>query len=560
MIEYYLITTILASINLFVFIVKFEEKRIVYYFTLLGVLMTVSCGGYWAVAVSENLAEAVLAKKIYYIGGCFVNPVVFISVCTICNLKVPDWLKNIIYTYSFLVYCMVLTIGYNDLYYKEIHLEKVNGVTVLDYSYGIGHLFFNIMLYGYMGVEIVLLVYSLHKKTMLSRKSLWAMTLLQGVNVVLFLVGRHMNTALEIMPLMYVVDGWIILYMHRRATMYSIKDSIVSSLGKQDMYGYIMFDRKMNYLGCNDVVTRMIPELATCRIDCPIKDVPQADVILKWVSDAAVNEDTVFNFEAGERHYSCTVENLWYNDKACGYIVEMQEDTDRWNYLKLLSTYNLDLEKQVEEKTEHISNIQAQILTGMADLVENRDDNTGGHIRRTSDVVRILVDVIRENQLLNLDEQFCRDLIKAAPMHDLGKIGIGDAILRKRGRLTEEEFAVMQTHTIKSEALVESILKGVEEEHFVRIAMNVARHHHEKWNGFGYPDKLKGEDIPMEARIMAIADVYDALVSKRCYKEPMSFEKAAEVMLDSMGSHFAPEMRRVFLLGRERLEAYYKNT
>ena len=89
----------------------------------------------------------------------------------------------------------------------------------------------------------------------------------------------------------------------------------------------------------------------------------------------------------------------------------------------------------------------------------------------------------------------------------------------------------MQTHTIKSEALVESILKGVEEEHLVSIAMNVARHHHEKWNGFGYPDMLKGEDIPIEARIMAIADVYDALVSKRCYKEPMSFEKAAEAYL-----------------------------
>lgn len=144
-------------------------------------------------------------------------------------------------------------------------------------------------------------------------------------------------------------------------------------------------------------------------------------------------------------------------------------------------------------------------------------------------------------------------------MHDLGKIGIGDTILRKPGKLTDEEFAIMQTHTVKSEALVESILKGVEEEHLVKMAMNVARHHHEKWNGFGYPDKLKGEEIPLEARIMAVADVYDALVSKRCYKEPMSFEKAAEVMIESMGSHFDPQLEQVFLLSRVRLEEYYKN-
>jgi len=107
---------------------------------------------------------------------------------------------------------------------------------------------------------------------------------------------------------------------------------------------------------------------------------------------------------------------------------------------------------------------------------------------------------------------------------------------------------------------VESILQGVEEEHFVKVAINVARYHHEKWSGAGYPEHLKGEEIPLEARIMAIADVYDALVSKRCYKEPMSFEKAYEVMMESMGSHFDPGLKPVFVKSREKLEEYYKNT
>ena len=228
--------------------------------------------------------------------------------------------------------------------------------------------------------------------------------------------------------------------------------------------------------------------------------------------------------------------------------------------MNLLSSYNAELEDQVKEKTEHIVNIQSQVLLGMANMVENRDGNTGGHIKRTSDVIKILVNTIQENNMLPLEITFFEDIIKAAPMHDLGKIGIDDRILKKPGKLTNEEFAIMQTHAQKSAVLVESILKGVEEEHFVKVAINVAKHHHEKWNGTGYPGHLKGEAIPIEARIMAIADVYDALVSKRCYKEAMSFEQAFEIMEKSMGSHFDPKLEPVFLLSREKLENYYKNS
>ena len=460
MIAYYFITTILALINLIIFVFKFEEKRIIYYLTIIGVLMTISCGGYLALALSTNIPEAVLAKKIYYIGGCFIPPVMFFAICTVCNFKVMSWLRNLLYMYSFLVYGAMLTIGYNDLYYKNIYLYKFYDVTVMEYEYGIAHAFFNVILYGYMVVELILLIYSLYKKYTVSRKNLWAFIMVEVVNTLFFIVGRYMNTALEIMPVLYVVDGWILLYMYRRATMYSIEDSIISSLGKQDAYGYILFDSHKNYLGCNEVVKGLIPEIVKCKVDLPVKNVPQMDILLNWVNDSSVEEDKVFSYEVGEKHYQCTVENLWHNENACGYIIEMQEDTDRWNYLNLLSTYNSDLERQVEEKTEHISNMQSKVLVGMADMVENRDDSTGGHIKRTSDVIHILIEVICEHNLLSLGEQFCKDIIKAAPMHDLGKIGIDDKILRKPGRLTEEEFAIMQTHAAKSAALVESILKG----------------------------------------------------------------------------------------------------
>lgn len=142
-------------------------------------------------------------------------------------------------------------------------------------------------------------------------------------------------------------------------------------------------------------------------------------------------------------------------------------------------------------------------------------------------------------------------------MHDLGKIAIEDRVLQKPGKFTDEEFAIMKTHSEKSANIIENILRGIEEDHFVDVAVNVARYHHEKWNGTGYPKRLSGKQIPLEARIMAVADVYDALVSKRCYKEAMSFEKAYNIIIESIGSHFDPELEPIFVACRCELEAYY---
>lgn len=559
MIAYYLITTIFVLISLIVLISCFEKKKISYYFTLIVLLMTLSCGGFLALALSTNLQEAILARKISYIGACFVPPVVLFSICTICNYEFPNWFRNLLYGYSFLVYLMVLTIGVNDFYYTNLYLTKFGNSTVLGHGYGVGHLFFYIILYGYMIIQILLLVYSLQKKYAVSRKNLWALIILEMFNITLFLCSKQLLSDVEIMPFMYMVDSWILLYLHRRVVIYNIEDCVVSSLGKQESYGYIMFDNRKNYLGCNNIAKKIFPEISNCKVDLQVKDVPEVEAVLNWIDEYSTSANNNFSYKNGDRHYQCYIERIWHKEKACGYIVEMQEDTDKWNYMNLLSSYNAELESRVKEKTEHIVNIQSKVLVGMANMVENRDGNTGGHIKRTSDVIRILIETIQEKNLLPLEEQFCCDMIKAAPMHDLGKIGIDDMILKKPGRLTDEEFAIMQTHAEKSAVLVESILKGVEEEHFVNVAINVARHHHEKWNGTGYPEHLKGEAIPIEARIMAIADVYDALVSKRCYKKAMSFEEAFEVMEKSMGSHFDPNLEQVFLLSREKLEKYYKN-
>lgn len=380
---------------------------------------------------------------------------------------------------------------------------------------------------------------------------------MEVINLLLFIKASVQNSQVEIMPLMYVLDGWFLLYLQRHVMMYNIEDSINSSIGEKGTYGYILFDKQKRYMGCNSSYEKIYPDIVMSKIDSPGENLPDGELLIDYLKKFELGQTSGFSISRNNRHFFCTVEWVLHKEKKIGFIIEFRDDTDKHNYLKLLSNHKEELEIQVKLKTEHILDIQNKMILGMANMVENRDENTGGHIRRTSGIIKILIDTIITNNMFKIDEEFCEDLIKAAPMHDLGKISIDDHILRKPGKLDEEEFDIIKTHAAKSAELVKEILEDVEEDHFVTVATNVARHHHERWDGTGYPDSLKGDEIPFEARIMAVADVYDALVSKRCYKEAMSFEEASNIMLESMGNHFDPKLKDVFLLSQKRLENYY---
>ena len=195
-----------------------------------------------------------------------------------------------------------------------------------------------------------------------------------------------------------------------------------------------------------------------------------------------------------------------------------------------------------------VEKIQQSVISSLATVVEERDENTGEHIQRTSEYVRMLSDAMKaDSRYVSVSGEFLNNVQLAAPMHDMGKIRIPDAILNKPGRLTDEEYAVMKRHSAYGAEIIEKTLRVIEEEDYYNVAKNIARHHHERWDGKGYPDGLKGEEIPLEARIMALADVYDALVSKRVYKEAFSKEKACEILREGAGTQFDPDLTRLFL-------------
>lgn len=214
-----------------------------------------------------------------------------------------------------------------------------------------------------------------------------------------------------------------------------------------------------------------------------------------------------------------------------------------------LFNYRHNLEKIVREKTEIIKELQYAIIHTITDLVERRDGSTGGHVMRTQAFVKAMIDALisegcYQETLLKMD---CDMVADATPLHDVGKIGIPDQILLKPGKLSDEEFNIMKQHVEIGEAALRKALDLTRDKEFLEYALVLAAFHHEKWDGTGYPNGLAGQDIPLLGRIMAIADVYDALVAKRPYKEPFSHNKAVEILRNSAGSHFDPILIEVFL-------------
>lgn len=213
-----------------------------------------------------------------------------------------------------------------------------------------------------------------------------------------------------------------------------------------------------------------------------------------------------------------------------------------------LQQYSHHLEQMVEEKTKIISELQYSIVHIMSDMVERRDGSTGSHLLRTQDYLRILLSEVEaqhiySDALCDVDDDL---YIHASQLHDVGKISIPDNILLKAGKLSTEEFEIMKTHTLIGEEAICFAMENVQEQKFLGIAAAFAAAHHERWDGTGYPRALRGEKIPIEGRLMAIVDVYDALISERPYKRPFSHETAKHIILDGCGTHFDPLLVAVF--------------
>lgn len=219
-------------------------------------------------------------------------------------------------------------------------------------------------------------------------------------------------------------------------------------------------------------------------------------------------------------------------------------------YRHNLETMVNDQAEKITEDAQRLGRIQDSVIIGMANLIESRDGSTGKHVKNTQNYVRMIANELLSRGLFTeeLTPAYIEDLCKAAPLHDVGKIKIPDAILQKPGKLTTEEFDAMKLHTTHSRKIIQTIIGDIEDEHYVRLVEDIALYHHERWDGTGYPAGLTESNIPLSARIMAVADVFDALYEERCYKPPIRpIERIMQIMSEGRGTQFDPVILDVFI-------------
>ena len=568
--EYLYLICLLVSIGMIVWLKLFDVRNSISQYLNI-IIVVISSFGYFFLSISRTLEEAVMSQIIGYVGGVFLPVFYFFLITEICHIKLNKVIKIILPLFQAIIYGFVCTMGRSPLFYKTVELQMNNGIASLKRTYGPFHKLAIASMFLYLLLSVSIVVFALIKKKSLDRKNATAMIVLMCLALGVYAMERIIHTEYSFIPLMLnvlMLSALMPIYNSNIYTVYENKDIINEQLSH---VGFLTFNTKMENKGCDSDMEKIFPELEKYN---PGEIISNSSPNLQRIIDSLLDVDKMTEARAKKEHIHCHI-NAFIQDgkyydgmihiltnpfgKLKGYTIELRDNTEHYKALTLQERYNEELAQEVELKTKRIKKIQEKTILGMAQMVESRDLSTGGHIKRTSDVVRIFAKKLVDANL-GFTPHFLNLVIRSAPMHDLGKIGVDDAVLRKQGKFTDEEYDKMKKHSEIGYHMVNEILSGVEDPEFVRVAENVAHYHHEKINGAGYPDGLKGEEIPVEARIMALADVFDALVSKRCYKDAFSYERAYEIIEKDSGSHFDEQLAKVFLSCKEELEQYYNSS
>lgn len=543
------------------------HKQFHVHMTAIFIVIPIVNLAYLLMYASHEPETAMALHKIVYISGCYLPWLLTMCEFRLCKIEVSRLVRVVTFLSSSFLFFSVLTIGYLPFFYRSLTMERVGAVWVLHKEYGPVHTLNYVCLLFYLVIDLAVILYTYRNRNQVSRRILFLLFLPIFVSVLGYYANHTlMMTGYEVMPFTYALALIVYQRIMHRMVYYNVSEMVIESMVQSGDTGFITVDSKGRYLGSNETAKRILPQLCLLTVDQPVRDEEKLrQTVTAWLDQFIENPDigTLLYTKGGrfdrdpEKIYKINVSYLYDGKKNCGFQIFIEDDTKNQLYIRLLDRYNADLQSEVVAKTERIVAMHDRFILGMATMVESRDNSTGGHIRRTSEVVRILIETIQADGTLNLSDDFCRNIIKAAPMHDLGKIAVDDAILRKPGRFTDEEYEKMKAHAAEGARIVHEILQDTDDESFRMIAENVAHYHHERMDGSGYPAHLKGDAIPLEARIMAIADVYDALVSKRVYKERFSFEKADQIILEGMGTQFDDRLKQYYVAARPRLEAFY---
>ena len=555
---YYNISLALSLLFTGLYVLKYK-KYFDAHVTVIFALIPIVEVAYVLYAKATTVQASLQAVKVIYLGGFYLELLMTLYIFKVCKINIPNLLAVFLFALNSAFYLFVV-FSKSTLYYKTVSIRYNGDISYLDKEYGIMHTFFYILLIAYMLAGCIAIILSVRKNNV-PQVLVRYLCLMQIIPIVLYLVSRFVKLEHETAAIQYALVQGILLLASDRTGLYEIDESLLESVIRKGKMGFFSFDIQARFLGANNTAIEFFPELADLGIDKNVlyKTNEFFSVVHGWIEEADMNGQKEFYYEREDKVYRVTQTVIIKGKKVKGHQFFVMDDTEEQKYIALINDYNSELEIKVSEKTAHIQEIQDRLVLGMADMVESRDVSTGGHIKRTSKVIQLFVDEMRRDPSLGIPDSFYQKVVKAAPMHDLGKIAIDDAILRKPEKFSDDEYRIMKEHSQKGAGIVRQVLNGIDDVEFMQIAENIAHYHHERFDGQGYPDGLKGSMIPLEARIMAIVDTYDALVSKRCYKDRMPYSAVFDIIESNMGTQFDPALNKYFVAARDRIEEFYKN-
>lgn len=556
-IEYISIALLIFEI---IYVMKQKGSYMQNLMLLLLISVLVNLVGYLVELKSDSLETALIGVKIAYLGKPYITLCIFFFVVEFCKVNLSDLFKGALVAFHLLITTLVFTCDLHSFFYTSIQYIYSDSYCHLVLGHGLFYyLFIGMTLLYFIAITVIGIRKIRSTKDWLIKRQMFlclAMITICLIGFLLFLSGCTNGYDTTVLSYFVCVQMLIILMIHFQLfnTLSFAKDESMDGMEE----ALFVFDNDDGVIYQNKnarLMQHYIENHYTEPFVQVLKDLIQKNEHL------IVKNGYVFR---GEEHdhedvpqsansvYHITGREITRQGRTYGYAVLVSDETESYYYTS-------HLEAKVSAKTHEIIKIQRSVIGSFAAMIEARDGITGLHIKNTSNFVNILTHAMQNSPKYadRITDDYAQMVSAAAKLHDIGKIAVPDYVLQKPGKLTDEEYEIMKKHPAEGARIIKETLGKLENDEYVHIAYNMAYYHHEKFAGGGYPCNLKGTEIPLSARIMAICDVYDALRSNRHYKEGFSVEKSVSIIRESRGSHFDPDITDIFLQHIDEMEAVF---
>lgn len=534
---------LILAVSLLVIIALQRPSREQSIATLIAMCCVTIWLGYWLRFQATSIEMLVIGKKLNYFGATLVYFVILVFCIHYYQIHRLHWLLVTLAVVGLFFLGMTLTFDKHHLYYTSYYMDTINGLPELIATYSILHTLYAVTILAYSVITLSITIYMFRKTTVNKSDFVNNIALLLVVLIpsICYLVDKIWKPSMDLTPFGLLVAQLNLIYLVAGGKVCDVnilaRDYVFESIDE----ALVITDLQHRYREANKEAKALFPEL---------KDAPPGENIQKLSKEVNLLFENISNenelLSKNNNLYQVKVKRVVDKRNTGGYVLWLEDVTTRHENIKLMQNYQKNLEYQVNEKTARLQKMNEKMISGFAAIAENRDTITGGHIQRTSAYVEAITQELKKSEKYAkiLTDEYCKNLKVVAPLHDIGKVSVPDAILDKPAKLTEEEFEIMKEHTTTGAAMISQILD--EETELEGLAEDIARYHHEKWTGKGYPEGLHGTEIPLSARIMAVADVFDALVSERPYKHKFSVDQAYDIIHEETGTHFDPDIVAAF--------------